>query len=148
MVENNHNNNNNNNNVQLNNGVMDVAQGNGHELLSTAQLFTVQGRKLCRQQQQQQNHVNNNDMDQNTIDQRHQDEERELIHDDRMANQHRITTENKRKRSESTDKMDVSRSFSQLSIIQRNPKEKKSTSRNNLSDNDTVHATTNDNQQQ
>ncbi|CAF5193510.1 unnamed protein product, partial [Rotaria magnacalcarata] len=68
--------------------------------------------------------------------------------DDRMANQHRITTENKRKRSESTDKMDVSRSFSQLSIIQRNPKEKKSTSRNNLSDNDTVHATTNDNQQQ
>ncbi|CAF3432845.1 unnamed protein product [Rotaria socialis] len=177
MAENNHN-----NNVQLNNGIMDVVQGNGPELISTTQVFTVQGsnlkdhkeqrqkkkkshgnrkeqhkrRRLLRrqqQQQQQQNHANNNvehnnDMDQNIIDQRQQDEERELIHDDRMASQQRITTENKRKRPGSTDNINVSRSFSQLSIIQRNSKKKKSTSRNNLSDNDAVHATANDNQQQ
>ncbi|CAM4767668.1 unnamed protein product [Rotaria magnacalcarata] len=171
MVENNHN-----NNVQLNNGIMDAIQANGHELLSTAQLSTEQvsnlkgskeqhqkkkkshgnrkeqhkRRKLLRrqQQQQQESHVNNNYMDQNIIDQRQQDEERELIHDDRMASQQRITTENKRKRPGSTDNINVSRSFSQLSIIQRNSKKKKSTSRNNLSDNDAVHATANDNQQQ
>ncbi|CAF4560060.1 unnamed protein product, partial [Rotaria magnacalcarata] len=65
-----------------------------------------------------------------------------------MASQQRITTENKRKRPGSTDNINVSRSFSQLSILQRNSKKKKSTSRNNLSDNDAVHATANDNQQQ
>ncbi|CAF4571680.1 unnamed protein product, partial [Rotaria magnacalcarata] len=49
MVENNHN-----NNVQLNNGIMDAVQANGHELLSTAQLSTEQVSNLKGSKEQHQ----------------------------------------------------------------------------------------------
>ncbi|CAF5093940.1 unnamed protein product, partial [Rotaria socialis] len=54
--------------------------------------------------------------------------------DDQLNSEHRTTTENKRKRQVNTDEINISQSLSQLSISQRNPKKTKSTSQNNLSE--------------
>ncbi|CAF4225734.1 unnamed protein product, partial [Rotaria sordida] len=82
-----------------------------------------------------------------TDDNPEEDGEEQPIQQNVQHNQHRTGLENKRKRPEiNEDDIQISRSFSQLSISQRNLKKTKSTTRNNLSNNEISNVVTDANE--
>ncbi|CAF4165334.1 unnamed protein product [Rotaria sordida] len=85
--------------------------------------------------------------DDDTDDNPEEDGEEQPIQQNVQHNQHRTGLENKRKRPEiNEDDIQISRSFSQLSISQRNLKKTKSTTRNNLSNNEISNVVTDANE--
>ncbi|CAF2189932.1 unnamed protein product [Rotaria magnacalcarata] len=156
MTENNHH-----CNIDCNHDLTRDAQGRWHEVLSPTQVLTGQQQNLennkqeqqqqqkkChgnrkeqhkrRRARQQQNKLDNNNnnniiiMPHDTI--HDQKKEADHVQGDEMKSHHQIKVQNKRKRQTiNKDDMHVSHSFSQLSISQENPTERKSVKRNQQS---------------
>ncbi|CAF3388326.1 unnamed protein product, partial [Rotaria sp. Silwood2] len=111
-------------------------------------------RRRLRRQQHKQNNTTTNHTDQrilividDTDDNPEENNEEQPIQQDIQNNQHRTGLKNKRKRQESNeDDIQVSRSFSQLSISQRNRKKTKSTPGNNSSNNEISNVVTDANE--
>ncbi|CAF4090544.1 unnamed protein product, partial [Rotaria sordida] len=111
-------------------------------------------RRRLRRQQHKQNNTTTNHTNQDilividdTDDNPEEDNEEQPIQQNVQNNQHRTGLENKRKRQEpNEDDIQVSRSFSQLSISQRNLKKTKSTIGNNSSNNEILNVVTDTNE--
>ncbi|CAF3327482.1 unnamed protein product [Rotaria socialis] len=116
------------------------AQGRWYKLLSPTQVLTgpvpnnVQTTR--KEHKKRTSHGNRKAQHKTRRRQRQRQEpiDQTIIEDDQLNSEHRTTTENKRKRQVNTDEINISQSLSQLSISQRNPKKTKSTSQNNLSE--------------
>ncbi|CAF4059643.1 unnamed protein product [Rotaria sordida] len=147
-------------NIVCSNGLLQDAQGRWQELLSPTQLLTGQEQNLDNNNEKQpkkKNAMNNtttNHTNQDilividdTDDNPEEDNEEQPIQQNVQNNQHRTGLENKRKRQEpNEDDIQVSRSFSQLSIAQRNLKKTKSTIGNNSSNNEISNVVTDTNE--
>ncbi|CAF4147799.1 unnamed protein product, partial [Rotaria sordida] len=111
-------------------------------------------RRRLRRQQHKQNNTTTNHTNQDilividdTDDNPEEDNEEQPIQQNVQNNQHRTGLENKRKRQEpNEDDIQVSRSFSQLSISQRNLKKTKSTIGNNSSNKEISNVVTDTNE--
>ncbi|CAF1467997.1 unnamed protein product, partial [Rotaria sordida] len=147
-------------NIVCSNGLLQDAQGRWQELLSPTQLLTGQEQNLDNNNEKQpkkKNAMNNtttNHTNQDilividdTDDNPEEDNEEQPIQQNVQNNQHRTGLENKRKRQElNEDDIQVSRSFSQLSISQKNLKKTKSTIGNNSSNNEISNVVTDANE--
>ncbi|CAF1372435.1 unnamed protein product, partial [Rotaria sordida] len=111
-------------------------------------------RRRLRRQQKKQNNTTTNHTDQgilividDTDDNPEEDGEEQPIQQNVQHNQHRTGLENKRKRQEiNEDDIQISRSFNQLSVSQRNLKKTKSTTGNNSSNNEISNVVTDANE--
>ncbi|CAM4819724.1 unnamed protein product [Rotaria magnacalcarata] len=116
------------------------AQGRWYELLSPTQVLTgsvPNNVQTTRKEHKKRTSHGNRKAQHKTRRRQRQHQEpidQTIIEDDQLNSEHRTTTENKRKRQVNTDDVNISQSLSQLSISQRNPKKTKSTSQNNLSE--------------